>query len=142
MVRKNIIKIDDETSIEMKEAIQSSSFASNSTQDEQKIDVSDQSIDALKYALHSLINNQSSPEGTTNLNPGKIKALSRMKILNHFYKCDAVDEYYENILHLRQSITEHPNSILEIMGNLFRFQPNQNQPGALSRMGAFLRGRQ
>lgn len=137
-----IIKVDKETSIEMQQAIESSSKDVNSPQDVNMIDVSDQSIDALKYALHSLINNQGTPEGTSNLNPGKIKALSRMKILNHYYKSGAVDAYYENILHLRQSMTENPNSILEIMGNLFKYQPNPNQPGALSRMGSFLRGRQ
>jgi len=139
---KKIIKLDNETSIEMQQATDIKSMGSNIDSNEQIIDVSDQSIDALKYALHSLIHNQGSVEGTSNLNSGKIKALSRMKILNHFYKCDAVDAYYENILHLRQSMTDHPNSILEIMGNLFRFQPNQNQAGSLSKMTSFLRGRQ
>ena len=137
-----IIKLNEEQSIEMKEAIASSSQPSNIPQEQQQIDVSDQSIDALKYALHALINNQSSPEGTTNLSPSKIKALSRMKVLNHYFKCSAIDDYYENILHLRQSMTTNPNSILEIMGNLFKNQPNSNQPGLASRLGGFLRGRQ
>jgi len=130
-----------EQSPEMEEAISSSSSSYPSDIEAPGIDITDQSVDALKYALYSLINNKGAPEGTTNLNPGKIKALSRMKILNHFYKCGAIDEYYENILHLRQSITTNPNSILEIMGGMFRTQPI-NQPGIVSRTASFLRGRQ
>lgn len=134
-------KVTKEQSPEMEEAISSSSYSNGEGMEVPGIDIADQSIDALKYALYSLINNKGTPEGTTNLNPGKIKALSRMKILNHFYKCGAIDEYYENILNLRQSITTNPNSILEIMGGMFRTQP-QNQGGIISRTASFLRGRQ
>ncbi len=134
-----IKKTTEKQSPEMEAAVKSTmDYSDNSVPG---IDISDQSVDALKYALYSLINNKGAPEGTTNLNPGKVKALSRMKILNHFYKCEAIDEYYENILHLRQSITAQPNSILEIMGGMFRSQP-QNQASIMSRTASFLRGRQ
>lgn len=139
---KKIIKLDQETSMEMQEAIASSSNGADSNE-EQQLDISDAGIDSGKYLLHALITKNGNPAGTTNLTPSKIKALSRMKILNYFYKCDAVDQYRDDIINLRQSMTEHPDSLLNLAGNLFRgVMPLNNQPGTLSRMGAFLRGRQ
>ena len=114
-------------------------ISSNPESDE--LNISDSSIDALKYALHSLIMNKGSPAGSSNLNPRKIKALSRIKALNHFYRSKAVEDYYLNILELQRSETSMPMSILEIMGNLFKNQPN-TQSGIVNRMGSILRGRQ
>jgi len=119
--------------------LQEASIASMQGQND-TIDVSDQSIDALKYALHSLIQNTGSTAGTSNLNPRKIRALSRMKVLNHFYRCNAIEAYREDILELQRSETRNPMSILEILGNLFKYQPNPNA-GFASKMGNFLRGR-
>ena len=51
-----------EQSPEMEEAISSSSSSYPSDIEAPGIDITDQSVDALKYALYSLINNKGAPE--------------------------------------------------------------------------------
>lgn len=104
-----------------------------------ELDISDQNVDALKYALHTIINNKGSIAGTTNLNPRKIRALSRMKALNFFYRSSAIDQYYQNVLELQRSETKNPSNILESIGNLFK-QPQQPQ-GFGSKISRFVRSR-
>ena len=103
------------------------------------LDISDQNIDALKYALHSIIHNQGSIAGTTNLSSKQIRAISRLKVLNHYYQSDAIESFYTNVLELQRSETKNPVSILESIGNLFK-QP-QIPNGIGSKLSRFVRGR-
>lgn len=91
------------------------------------LDISQESITAAKYALAGLADNTSSLRGTTNLNPQKVKAISRMLILNKFYKTPLVDDYADMILEMNRSVTKEPTSFLNIVGNLFRNEGTEKQ---------------
>lgn len=121
LVTKKTLK--KQTKESFKEALQE---AEGKNGDVEEIDISDQNIDALKYALHTIINNKGSIAGTTNLKKAQIHALTKMKALNYFYKSKAIDEYYYNVLEMQRSETENPTSILESIGNLFKFPTPQN----------------
>lgn len=104
------------------------------------IDISDQNIDALKYALHAIINNQGSIAGTTNLRPRQIHGLSRAKTLNFFYKSRAIDIYYDTVCEIQRSETNDPHNILEGIGNLFKAPQNPNM-GIGNKISRIIRGR-
>ena len=136
-----IQKKEKEYSPELKEAIEST-LSKNIGNDCEVLDISDAGIDAGKYLLHALVSNNQNPAGTTNLTPSKIKALARIKALNYWFKCPAIDNYRDDVINLRQSLTDHPESLLNLAGNLFRPLMQNRPDGALSRMSTFLRGRQ
>lgn len=97
------------------------------------LDISQESITAAKYALAGLADNTSSLRGTTNLSPKQIKALSRMVLLNTFFKTDKVDVYEKIILEMSRSVTKDPVSYLNIVGNLFKNEGTEKQ-GLMNRI--------
>lgn len=103
------------------------------------IDIADQNVDHFKYALYAIIHGKGKPERTTNLDNSQIRALAKMKALNHFYGSKAVDEYYHNIIDLQMSETKDPHNILEGIGNLFK-SPQIASGGIGSKISRFIRG--
>lgn len=93
--------------------------------------ITESNIEAFHLALHMILRERSNLSSTTNLTQKKANAITHLQVLNHYFRCTAIDIFVTTTYETQRSVTTNPRSMLNMISDMVSSYRQNDSPRGL-----------